>query len=89
MEQNDSQEVKSNAEGCKMWLWFADVINVDVYSVVSGLALISAILFLGVITVISGIVIMTGSRMILFKHKKVGLYIIIGMFVVNCCINIH
>lgn len=88
MGQNGPQEVKLDAvtKGCKVWFWF--VIIVNALSAVSGLALISAIPFVGLVTVISGIAIAAGSGMILFKHKKVGLYIIIGMAVVNCFINI-
>lgn len=88
VERNISQQIKADevTKGCKVWFWFVIIMNS--ISALSGLALISAMPFLGVITVVSGIAIAGGAGMILFKYKKVGLYIIIGVAVVNCFINI-
>ena len=88
LEQNNLQDTKSDTitKGCKVWFWFVLIVNA--LSAVSGFVLLSTIPFLGFVTIISGIAIAVGAGMIMFKCKKVGLYIIIGMAVINCLINI-
>lgn len=85
--QNNSQELKNEmTKGSKIWFWF--VIIVNILSAVSGLILISSMPDIGILSVISGIVLAIGAGIILFKHKKLGWYLIAGMAVVNCFINV-
>lgn len=72
--------------GCKVWFWL--VIIANALTAIGGLALISTSPFLGISTVASGAALVVAAVMILFKYKKEGLYIIIGVCVINCLINI-
>lgn len=74
------------SKGCKIWFWFVLVVNV--LSAFANLSLMSYSPGLALFAVLSGGVLAGGSAMILFKQKKIGLYMIIAMAVLACIVNI-
>lgn len=72
--------------GCKIWFWLLLIVNA--LSAAFGLLLIMASPVLGLVMAISGTAIAVGAGMVLFKHKRSGLRIIIAMTVINCLTNI-
>lgn len=73
-------------KGCKIWFWIVLVVNIIL--VLSNLSLISYFPGLALFSVLSGGILAGGSAIILFKQKKVGLYMIISMAVLACIVNI-
>ena len=87
---NTASEVNSGepvmTKGCKIWFWFVLVVNV--ISALGSLSLMSYAPGLALVSVLSGAVLAGGSAVILFKQKKIGLYMIIAMAIVGCIVNI-
>lgn len=71
--------------GLKVWLWIVLVLNaITVVTTVLG-ALLNPLLF---VSAIGTALIIVGVCMILFKQKKLGLYIICGMEAISLVFNI-
>lgn len=72
--------------GCKVWFWLVLILNS--ISALTNFALFSYSSVWGIILKLSSIVIVAGAAMILFKQRKVGLYMIIAMDAIGCIVNI-
>lgn len=73
-------------KGCKIWFWIVLVLNA--ITALANLSLMSYALGTGIILVLAGAVIVSGAEMILFKQSKIGLYLVIGVAVLECIANL-
>ena len=82
----DNSESSEISKGCKIWFWFVLIMNA--ISAVSSLALSSYAPGAAMLGAVSGIVLCAGAAIILFKKKKIGFYMIVGMAVVVLIYNL-
>ena len=69
-------------KGSKVWFWVVLIVNI--LSALSGFMIMSSMPKLAVMSIISGVGLAVGAGIILFRQKKYGLYVIIGMAILNC-----